>query len=68
MILHGAVLPTGWGREDAFACRRTKKGPPCGDTIETWAEGTCVGDDVSRTEECSHWWVGDVKGWTGSCV
>ena len=31
-------------------------------------KATCVGDDVTRTEECnsSHWWVGDVKGWTGS--
>ena len=25
-----------------------------------------VGDDVSRTEECSHLRVVDVKGWTGS--
>ena len=67
---------TWWLCEHNTVYRRTRSGaleargscPLCVDNIGTWAESTCVGDDVSRTEECSHWWVVDVKGWTGSCI
>ena len=61
--------------ESNSVCSYTRSGalearscPPGGYWWTRGTEGTCVGDDVTRTEECSHWWVVDVKGWTGSCV